>query len=146
MTRMKTIVAILEDNDERTEAMRECLSRLVDPRDIQFFKSAPQMADWLREHLDRVRVISLDHDLDPVPGPDGKAIEAGDGRDVANYLATQRPACPVIIHTSNSDGASSMRFALEDAGWTVIRVLPLDGMAWISTRWWDSVVAILGMT
>ena len=94
-------------------------------------------ADFIAGYQDAPRqpaLICLDHDLftehpdDPDPG---------DGREVAEYLANQTPACHVIIHSSNAPAANSMYFTLEDAGWDVERIAPL-GADWIETYWWST--------
>jgi hypothetical protein len=77
-------------------------------------------------------LLSLDHDLyrmyerDPAPGC---------GRDVANYLAKQKPHCPVIIHSTNTDEAWGMYNELSGAGWNAEIIHHLDEAGWIETRW-----------
>ena len=93
------------------------------------------MLAWLRDHLERAPIIALDHDLGPSRLRDGERFEPGIGRDVADYLATRAPVCPVVIHSSNSPAADGMQFCLEAAGWTVTRVYPCDDLAWIERDW-----------
>ena len=77
-------------------------------------------------------LLSLDHDLykqdksDPDPGC---------GRDVANYLARQKPTCPIIIHSTNTDAAWGMHNELAAVGWKVEIIHHLDEADWIETRW-----------
>jgi hypothetical protein len=54
---------------------------------------------------------------------------------VADFLATQSPCCPVIIHTSNSIGGAGMKYVLENAGWINDSVLPLNDLEWIESDW-----------
>ena len=99
---------------------------------------ADAMIDWLGQHLGEVTLISLDHDL-PVRSIDGKSVDCGTGRQVADYLASVPPTCPVIIHSSNDPCAAGMFFALKDAGWPCSRVYPCDDLAWIASAWADRV-------
>lgn len=137
-------IAILEDNEPRTQAMRTAIADALPGTDMVFFNSANAIIEWLGWNLGSLSLISLDHDLDFLPGPDGRLIDPGDGRDVARFLATQKPCCPVIVHTSNSMAASSMMFALQDAGWNAKRVLPDSDLGWVKSRWIDSIRQALG--
>ena len=96
------------------------------------------MIAWLGEHLGRVILLSLDHDL-PLRGPAGEAIDCGTGREVADFLASVPPTCPVIVHSSNNFFAPGMFFALKDSGWPCSRVYPSDNTAWIAASWADQV-------
>ena len=62
-------------------------------------------------------------------------IDPGSGREVADYLATQDPTCPVILHSSNTDAVTGMREILQTSGWRTIRVAPFEDMSWIETDW-----------
>jgi ADP-ribosylglycohydrolase len=84
-------------------------------------------------------LISLDHDLNPMPGTTG---DPGTGIDVANFLGDFLPVCPVLIHSSNVDRVWSMHNELRFAGWTVDRVGPL-GTDWIETAWLRQVRELL---
>jgi ADP-ribosylglycohydrolase len=75
--------------------------------------------------------ISLDHDLNPMPGA---TVDPGTGVDVARFLGDFMPVCPVLIHSSNTDRVYSMHNELRFAGWMVDRVGPL-GTDWIETSW-----------
>jgi hypothetical protein len=135
------VIAILEDDERRTAAMRECLAS--GPYPAVFFTTAPDMNAWLAEHLREVVLLSLDHDLGPSILRDGERMEPGDGRDVANFLAAHSPVCPVIVHTTNSMGAEGMLFNLGQAGWTTERIVPFDDLRWITTAWLKVVTAML---
>ena len=143
--RESRIVAILEDNAERAAAMREAIVQSNQPVLPVFFNRADTMVDWLGKHLKRVDLISLDHDLEFITEAGQRSVDPGDGRDVATWLAGWEETCPVIIHTSNSVGADQMRFALEEAGWIVMRVYPDAGVEWVHRQWLETVVAILQM-
>jgi ADP-ribosylglycohydrolase len=76
-------------------------------------------------------LISLDHDLNPPPGA---TTDPGTGLDVAKFLAACRPACPLIIHSTNADRAYSMHNELRFADWIAERVGPI-GSDWIEILW-----------
>src|SRR5438132_5373899 len=101
-------IAILEDNIDRQEVMRAYLTDRFYMYDICIFDDASEMITFLHEHLTDTLVISLDHDLELKPGPKGRCLDPGTGREVADYLATKEPACPVNIHTTNSQAAAGM--------------------------------------
>lgn len=84
-------------------------------------------------------LIALDHDLFT---DDDCAPDPGDGRDVAAFLATQRPLAPVLIHSTNAVGADSMLYTLEEAGWMVDCIAPI-GLDWIETYWAPTVMEII---
>jgi hypothetical protein len=81
--------------------------------------------------LPAARLISLDHDLDP---EDGASDDPGTGWEVAKFLATLPPVCPVIVHTSNGERGDWMMGEFELAGWKHHRVAPL-GDDWIERDW-----------
>ena len=136
-------IAILEDSAERQQAMQAALADALPDATCVFFDSAHAIIKWLKTNLGSVSLISLDHDLDFLTGPEGKLIDPGDGRDVARTLAAQKPCCPVIVHTSNSVAASSMMFTLQDAGWQAERVLPEADLTWVEDRWKPTVLRLL---
>jgi hypothetical protein len=128
------VVAILEDDPNRIAAMRICLAETLPGIEVIFFEDARKITDWLSEHLGEIVMISLDHDL-PLRDQEGNANDCGTGRQVADYLASFPPTCPVIVHSSNNNCAPGMFFALKDAGWPVSRVYPSDDTAWIAASW-----------
>jgi ADP-ribosylglycohydrolase len=85
-------------------------------------------------------LISLDHDLNPLPGA---TVDPGTGVDVAQFLGDFMPVCPVVVHSSNMDRVYSMHNELRFAGWMVDRVGPL-GTDWIETSWLRRARALLG--
>jgi hypothetical protein len=121
------VVAILEDDAGRREAMAAHLPAGVE---VHWFDRADRMIAWLKEHLERCALISLDHDLIGPPGDD-----PGDGRQVADHLATRPPSARVIVHTSNPLAAPGMMWELEHAGWTVERVVPFSDLEWVERAW-----------
>lgn len=129
---MRLSIVVLEDNDERIAAMRDCLADKFPSFYQQIFRTSQQAIAWLRPHLNEAICISLDHDLEPAyPG----ASDPGTGRDVADFLARQTPQCPVIIHSTNAPAAFGMDQVLCDGGWTTARVMPYDDLRWIGEAW-----------
>jgi len=118
--------------------MNACLTEIFPDAQVLYFDDAQVMIDWLAQHLGDVILISLDHDL-AIRTIDGKSVDCGTGRQVADYLASVPPTCPVIIHSSNDPCAAGMFFALKDAGWPCSRVYPCDDLAWIASAWADRV-------
>lgn len=141
---MNKLIAILEDDERRAEVMRQEIAKRFPSMDCIIFNNAPDMIVWLKDSLEKVTIISLDHDLGPNSERDGKVFDPGVGRDVVDFLESHKPVCPVIIHTTNSFGGDGMRYALEDTGWTVKRVIPFDGSSWIKDEWIDAVVKLMG--
>lgn len=130
----RTIAVILDDDARRVEAMRDVLGEHFSHLRPRVFATAPESIQWLAAHLDEAALITLDHDLDPLEDPPPET-DPGTGRDVADFLAANAPICPVIIHSSNVDGVGGMRRVLEEAGWSVRVVAPLNDLAWIPNAW-----------
>ncbi|MEK6238226.1 MAG: hypothetical protein N2C14_26220 [Planctomycetales bacterium] len=137
-------IAILEDDQRRIDKMVRLLKRNYSTRPVELFNMASEMIAWLETHLAEAALISLDHDLELDSYRDGKWIDPGDGRDVANYLASRSPCCPVIVHSVNWMFAPSMVDALQESGWTHTRVSPYDDLKWIKEAWLPEVHRFLG--
>ena len=127
---MKTIL-ILEDNDERIAAFQKAALALGDGFALKFWRDAPAMMAECEAFFLTTVLISLDHDLNPMPGA---TADPGTGLDVAKFLGNFMPVCPVLIHSSNVDRVYSMHNELRFAGWMVDRVGPI-GNDWIETFW-----------
>jgi hypothetical protein len=133
------MIVILEDNEDRTAAMRRCLRDHFPQLEAKFFAEPARMIDYLQIHLSETVAISLDHDLELIPGADGKLIDPGTGRDVADFLASQAPACPVVIHTTNSAAGTGMELVLQEAHWKTRRVVPYGDLEWIPKQWFHTI-------
>ncbi len=127
---MKTIL-ILEDNDERVAAFEKTATTLGNDFELKIWRDAPSMIAECEAFFPTAVLISLDHDLNPMPGV---KTDPGTGLDVAKLLAECRPVCPVIIHSTNADRAHSMHNELRFADWIAERVGPI-GTDWIETMW-----------
>jgi hypothetical protein len=132
-------IVILEDNEERQSVMRACLADRFCTFDAHFFDAAGETIRFLEKHLADTLVLSLDHDLELKPGPNGRPIDPGTGRQVADFLAARSPTCPVIIATTNSAAAVAMDGMLRGAGWKTRRVVPFDATHWIETDWFIAI-------
>lgn len=132
-------IVILEDNADRRAVMRRLIADRFYTYDTRFFDNTPEVIDYLNAHLDETLVVALDNDLDMKPGPGGRPIDQGEGRQVAEFLAGHVPVCPVAIHTTNSPAALAMEEVLREAGWKTHRVVPFDDMTWIESDWFPAV-------
>lgn len=132
-------IAILEDNQDRQTVMRAWLADRFYQYDVRIFDEPGEMIRFLDQHLADTLVISLDHDMELKAGPEGRSIDPGTGREVADFLAGKEPVCPVIIHTTNAQAAAGMESVLWGAGWETRRVVPFDDMEWIGTHWFPAI-------
>lgn len=138
MPATKTIL-ILEDNDDRIAAFQKTFVLLGEGYELKIWRDAPSMLTEAEEFFPTTALISLDHDLNPMPGA---TIDPGTGLDVAQFLGDFLPVCPVLIHSSNTDRVYSMHNELRFAGWMTDRVGPI-GSDWIETSWLRSVRRLL---
>jgi hypothetical protein len=135
---MELTIAILEDNAERRAAMERLLAMQFPGHSRQYFTSSSAMVEWLRADLSGVIFISLDHDLELLPGENERMVDCGTGREVADFLATQSARCPVVIHSTNYPAAAGMEMVLADAGWSVERIAPYGDLEWIEEGWFPA--------
>ncbi|HEY1170475.1 MAG TPA: cyclic-phosphate processing receiver domain-containing protein [Verrucomicrobiae bacterium] len=135
---MRNEILILEDNEERRTGFTAVLKELAPDCRILFWNNARVMIDEFPPHLANARLISLDHDLNEV----ALAEDARDGLLVAEFLATQKPSSPVIVHSSNYERSLSMVNELTYGGWTVERIGPVCA-DWITTLWQPVVAKLL---
>ncbi|MDZ4684270.1 MAG: cyclic-phosphate processing receiver domain-containing protein [Planctomycetaceae bacterium] len=138
MESTRLCLVILEDNADRRIAMSERLNDRLPQYDVCYFATAAECIDFLHRRLSQVLAIALDHDLDPIPAGTGRLLDAGTGREVADFLASQAPVCPVIVHTTNLPAGEGMVEVLKDAGWPVERVIPYGDLEWISQLWFPT--------
>jgi len=128
-------IVILEDNCDRRKAMAAYLADRLYTFDAVFFESPQPMLEYLREHLSEAICIALDHDMELIEGADGALVDPGTGREIADFLATRAPQCPVIPHTTNTEAAEAMALVLRDAAWNVHRVVPWGDLEWVHAAW-----------
>ena len=123
---------MLEDDLERIRRFRSIIARHHPTATLNISRTAQAFIDAYLGLTDIPDLICLDHDLftDTPDEPD-----PGDGRDVSNFLITQPPNSPVMIHSTNTNAAYSMMYSMRDAGWTVNRLSPI-GEDWIESYWY----------
>jgi hypothetical protein len=121
---MGLTIAILEDNAERREAMERLLAVHFPTHSRQYFTSSSAMMDRLRVSPSGVIFTSLDHDLELFPGEDGRCVDCGTGREVADFLATQSARCPIVIHSTNYPAAVGIEILLVESGWPFEKTAP----------------------
>ena len=128
------LILMLEDESDRLTRFDSVLSKLGEAVEWRHWRTAEDFIAGFKSTDRPPGLICLDHDLftDHPDDPD-----PGDGRDVAEFMATQPPCCHVIIHSSNAHAADSMFFTLSDANWDVEKFAPL-GQDWIESYWWDT--------
>lgn len=135
-------IFILEDNDRRRVEMLAVLKETYPGVEVSVCEEALGFITLIKQRLDRVSLLCLDHDLEP-PVDDPKR-NMGDGRDVARWLISQPHKVPVLIHTSNSGCGSQMEEMLKEAGWRVYWTPPYDDLKWIRKSWIRRVGEMLG--
>jgi len=127
---MKTLL-LLEDNAERIAGFEKAVAELGPDWNVRVWRDAPTMLTECADCLGETHLISLDHDLNPQPGA---TTDPGTGLEVAKFLASHFPFCPVIIHSTNADRAWSMHNEFRFGGWTVDRFAPI-GDDWFQKIW-----------
>jgi hypothetical protein len=138
----KIYLHILEDCDERILGFDKALKTLATEMHLHVWRDAPSMIAKSIEFYENASLFSLDHDLNATPETKG---DPGTGMDVARFLAKLTPICPVIIHSTNFQGAWSMHNELRFGGWQVERVGPI-GNDWIEKLWLPRVKSLLKLT
>lgn len=132
---MKKVILIMDDDEGRLHSMNALIAGSYPDYETVLIDNGPDTIAWLKDHLLSVALISLDHDLGPNRERDGAVFDPGTGRDVVDYLVTQKPACTVIVHTTNHIARYGMLFALEGADWKTSFVVPHDDLEWIHGIW-----------
>lgn len=128
-------VFVLENDPARISAMQEVLTNFLPRVSATYINNAPEAIEYLRQHLAQVAAISLDHDLGPEEDRGGVQFDPGSGRDVAAYLGSLAPSCPVIIHTDNFFVRPTMQKMLDRGGWHHSFVAPGNGTGWVAQSW-----------
>ena len=137
-------ILILEDDLDRREAMQSRLADRFPCYKVEFFNAVmPMIARLEATTLQNVIAISLDHDLEMLPDSDGAWVDPGTGVEFAKWLAQQMPSCPVLIHTTNSQGGGKMAALLTEANWKTMRVVPYEGNTWIDEQWFPTLRKVI---
>jgi len=136
---MRQIILLMDDNEERLNAMRPLVADSYPDYEIMFFDNAPDTIEWLKGNIISVVLMSLDHDLGPNRKINGEVFDPGTGSDIVDYLVTQNPVCPVIVHSTNYLARDGMVFALEGSGWKASFVIPYNDLEWIKGTWAEEI-------
>lgn len=136
-------VFILESDPSRISAMREELAEHLPGVESTFFDNAPEAIAFLDAQIERLSLISLDHDLGTESVRNGRLFDPGSGRDVAHYLCGFAPSCPVILHTDNFFVRPTMQAILDEGGWEHSFVAPGNGTRWVADAWISRVSDLL---
>jgi hypothetical protein len=135
------LILILEDNEDRIRNFQSAIKSSAGNYSERIWFDAPNMIADLPSILNQACLISLDHDLNPQPNV---TTDPGTGLEVAEYLAKQKPICPVLIHSTNYEKAWSMHNELRFANWQVDRGGPI-GDDWIQCLWLPKVKSLLNI-
>ena len=137
--KMKNMIMIMDDDKDRLNTMHLWLQNLYFSWESVLFDNAPDTIEWLKHNLNTLVLMSLDHDLGPTRERNGEVFDPGTGRDVVDYLVTQNPVCPVIVHSTNYIARDGMIFALKGSGWKVSYVVPYNDLEWIEGAWSEEI-------
>ena len=135
------LILILEDNEDRIRNFQSAVKSLGGNISERIWFDAPNMIAELSSVLNQACLISLDHDLNPQPNV---TADPGTGLEVAEFLAKQKPICPVLIHSTNYEKAWSMHNELRFSNWQVDRVGPI-GDDWVQCLWLPKVKSLLNI-
>ena len=108
-----------------------CLKESFDECQIIVFDNAPEMIACLKEVLNGLHLICLDHDLGENRLLAGEIQDPGTGQNVTDYLSSRQAVCPVIIHSSNFLATPGMMMVLEESGWKCSKISPFNDLEWI---------------
>ncbi len=124
------IILMLEDDEDRARGFQSAVASMGRDFRLRTWRDAPTMIAEVPACFPGACLISLNHDLDPLP----EHADPGTGLDVAEFLSLHAPMCPVVLHTSNFDGRMTMHNRLRAGGWTVATVAPREP-DWIKISW-----------
>lgn len=134
-------VIILEDNDERIRDFESAVASFGAEFRLRVWQDAPTMIAECPPILAECCLISLDHDLNPMPDA---ASDPGTGLEVSEFLAHLIPICPIIIHTSNTERRWSMHNEFRFGKWSV-EIIPPIGKNWIQQSWLPKARTLIGL-
>ncbi len=125
------VIAVLEDNPDRVAEMRRWLGERFEGYETFFTDDPDTLIGYLAGRPGAVLAVSLDHDLHERPDMSTEVT----GMQVVDYLVTQPPRFPVVVHSSNRPAVARMRRRLTRKNWGVSVVVPFDDTAWIGDDW-----------
>lgn len=129
---MAKIILVLEDNQDRREAMRKWLIERLSMYELILTDDPAEFIGHIRNNIPNILAVSLDHDLHERPDQSTTLT----GMQVVDHLVTMPPAFPVLLHTSNRHDGERMNSRLTEFGWSVKWIIPFDGTNWVATDWY----------
>ena len=140
-------LVILDDDGRRLAEMQRRAGKL-DLR-CEIFRTAPECNEFLRGNLPRVRLISLDCDLDDPTDAEGNSLlkrydpeevaKRQSGKEVVAFLVTQPERVPGGIHSANPREPELMEESLRESGFPEVRrIKPFNDLMWV--RQWIRMV------
>jgi hypothetical protein len=126
------LLLVLDDDRSRLSAFESVVGSLGSEWSVRAWRDAPRMIGEVDRYLEDACLISLDHDLYKDHASDS---DPGSGRLVADHLCKLKAACPVIIHSTNTDAVWGMHNVLRSGGWRVELVHHLNQPGWIERLW-----------
>ena len=125
------LIAILEDNVDRTAAMIAALTGRLSQFEHVITNDPGELIHILKTRMDDIVLVSLDHDLHERPDQSTTLT----GMMVVDFLVTLPPRVPVVLHTSNVRDGETMKSRLREQGWSVTWVTPFLDTEWIGADW-----------
>lgn len=122
------IILILEEYPATVERFEAALG---DAWQVIHRPNVAEMIGVTKNSLASADILSLDHDLDDPAHPD---VDPGDRLEFVRWLVDQKPARPVIIHSSNTNRARIMIGDLDLAKWTAQFAMPISD-DWAENDW-----------
>jgi ADP-ribosylglycohydrolase len=126
-------ILLLENNEALIARFRRVIRELDAGFELTVWQSASAMAAECEPHFPHAAMVALG---DTPVAPTGKGTDTGTDTepDIATFLGDFLPVCPVLIHASDADSASSTLVELDRAGWKADRVSPSQP-EWVETAW-----------
>ncbi len=105
---------------------------------LRFWPNGNSLIAGCAEWFPNAAVLSLNCE----PDPRGETVVTGTALDLARFIGDFPPVCPVVIHSSNAEGARAIIKELRSAHWMAEHIAPL-GADWIERRWLSRVRTLL---
>ena len=134
---MQTI-HILDNRDDCNARLQKAVSALGGDLQLRFWPNGNSLIAGCAEWFPNAAVLSLNCE----PDPRGETVVTGTALDLARFIGDFPPVCPVVIHSSNAEGARAIIKELRSAHWMAEHIAPL-GADWIERRWLSRVRTLL---
>jgi hypothetical protein len=72
---MKRVILLMDDNEDRLQAMRSVVADSYPDYEIVLIDNAPDTIEWLKGNITSVALMSLDHGLGPNRERDGHVFD-----------------------------------------------------------------------